>query len=45
MFDTSEAFFEGLGLELMTTKFWDNSVLEKKNESIKMVWYEICLAE
>lgn len=39
MFDTSEDFFKGLGLEPMTKKFWDNSVLER-NESVEMVWYE-----
>ena len=44
MFDTSETFFKGLGLEGMTNKFWDNSVFVK-DESVNMTWYEICLKE
>ena len=37
MFELSEKFFVDLGLEKMTKKFWDNSVITKSKNK-EMVW-------
>ena len=32
MFETAESFFTSLGMERMTNKFWNNSMIEKPSD-------------
>lgn len=37
MFQMSEKFFNSLGMENMTRQFWEQSIIEKRND-VEMVW-------
>ncbi len=39
MFELSDQFFGDLGLDKMTSTFWNKSVLSEP-DNITMVWYE-----